>query len=270
MNVDLTSSGSSASQHTSTSPQTVTQTAFRTAILDPDTPAPDGLVTPEGNSATKRFGIYRNNVAHSLATALAEGFPVLVKLLGEEFFRQMALVYLRIHPPASQLMMHYGAAMPQFLVGFPGTVHLKYLPDVAKLELALRRAYHAGDAAPIDPTTLTALDQTTLMDSQLTLAPAVEVLRTTHPALSIWDFNMKDGPNPVMAAEEILISRTGFDPIALRLPHGGATFVEALLKGNRFGTALGLATSEHADFDLTATLTALIAAQAITGITRTR
>ncbi|WP_424942778.1 putative DNA-binding domain-containing protein [Aliiroseovarius crassostreae] len=253
---------------TTAEPADVSQTDFRRAMLDPNTPAPEGLVNPDGTQANKRFNVYRNNVAHSLATALAEGFPVLVKLLGEEFFRQMALVYLRIHPPASQLMMHYGAAMPQFLVGFPGTVHLKYLPDVAKLELALRRAYHAGDGDAIDPADLTVLDQADLMDARLTLAPAVEVLRSDFPALSIWDYNMQGGPSPVMAPEDILISRKGFDPIAQRLPQGGATFVNTLLKGSSFGTALGLATSEMADFDLTTTLGALFAGHAIIKIDR--
>ncbi len=248
-------------------PAPISQTAFRHALLDPTSPVPHGVVNPDGSTAKKRFNVYRNNVAHSLANALAEGFPVLVKLLGDDFFHQMALVYLRIHPPASQLMMHYGAAMPQFLVGFPGTVHLKYLADVARLELALRRAYHAGDAAPVDPAALTSLDQAQLMAARLELAPAVEVIRASYPALSIWEFNMKDGPAPVMRAEHILISRTGFDPIAQRLPEGGATFVEALLKGSTFGTALGLATSEVADFDLTTTLGALFAGQAIVDIT---
>lgn len=253
-------------QHTPNEQLTVDQSSFRKALLDPATPAPAGLVTPEGAPAEKRFSVYRNNVAHSLASALVEGFPVLTKLLGEPFFREMALVYLRIHPPASQLMMHYGAAMPTFLVGFPGTVHLKYLPDVARLELAQRRAYHAADGEAIDPVNLNALDQATLMDSRLILAPAVETLTSDYPVLSIWEFNMHGGPKPQMQAEEILISRRGYDPVLQRLPVGGAIFVNALRKGHSFGTALGLATSEVMDFDLTATLSALISGHAIIGV----
>ncbi len=253
-------------RHTPDEHLNVDQTSFRKALLDPATPAPTGLVTPEGAPADKRFRVYRNNVAHSLASALVDGFPVLTKLLDEAFFREMALVYLRIHPPASQLMMHYGAAMPTFLVGFPGTVHLKYLPDVARLELAQRRAYHAGDGEAIDPANLNALDQTTLMDSRLILAPAVETLTSDYPVLSIWEFNMHGGPKPHMQAEEVLISRRGYDPVLQRLPKGGALFVNALRKGHSFGTALGLATSEVVDFELTATLSALIAGHAIISI----
>ncbi|MCK0139167.1 DNA-binding domain-containing protein [Aliiroseovarius sp. F47248L] len=245
---------------------TVTQTAFRHAVLDPRQDVPEGLTNPDGQQASKRFSVYRNNVAHSLSEAMLTGFPVLAKLVGDEFFREMAKVYLRIHPPASPLMMHYGAALPGFLESFPGTLHLKYLPDVARLELALRRAYHAADAQPIDPTALTQLDQPTLMNARLNMSPACEVLSTKWPAKAIWDFNMKDGPQPSGGAEDIVISRIGFDPVAERLPDGGAPFVRSLIKGRSFGTALGLATADTPDFNLTETLNVLITTHAITGI----
>lgn len=244
----------------------VSQTAFRQALLDPQKDVPAGLRNPDGAQASKRFSVYRNNVVHSLSEAMLTGFPVLAKLVGEEFFREMAKVYLRIHPPASPLMMHYGAALPGFLESFPGTLHLKYLPDVARLELALRRSYHAGDATPIEPEKLTQLDQQALMRTVLTLAPACEVLLLKHPAKAIWDFNMAGGPQPANGSEDLLISRIGFDPVAEHLPEGGARFVGSLLKKHSFGTALGLATAATPDFDLTATLGILIAAQAITGI----
>lgn len=246
----------------------VSQAAFRAAILNAQADVPEGLVNPDGAQASQRFSVYRNNVVHSLSEAMLTGFPVLAKLLGDEFFREMAKVYLRIHPPTSQLMMHYGAALPGFLESFPGTLHLKYLPDVARLELALRRAYHAGDADPIDPAELTELDQHSLMTAHLTLAPACEVLHAKWPAKSIWDFNMQDGPQPTSGGEDILISRIRYEPTTFLLPEGAAAFVSSLLKGRSFGTALGLATSETPDFDLTETLTILIAAHAITGIDR--
>lgn len=244
-------------------PRSVSQTAFRTALLDPRNPPPEGLLNPDGLPVEKRFAIYRNNVAHGLSEALLAGFPVLVKLLGEAFFREMAKVYLRIHPPKSPLMMHYGAALPEFLESFPGTLHLKYLPDVARLELALRRAYHAKDAPVLKAQQLTDLDQPSLMAARLVMSPACEVLSTKWPAKAIWDYNMSEGPQPKSGQEDILIARRGFDPVAHTLPKGGATFVTALIKGRRFGTALGLATADEPKFDLTGTLGHLLSSHAI-------
>ena len=72
---------------------TVTQSQFRTAMMDAGVAVPEGIVNPDGEKASKRFDVYRNNVAVSLSDALETAFPVVRKLLGDEFFRAMAGVY---------------------------------------------------------------------------------------------------------------------------------------------------------------------------------
>jgi hypothetical protein len=129
----------------------MSQQEFRTALLDPEHPVPSGLTDPQGRPAGRRFNVYRNNVSVSLTEALRQAFPVVQKLVGEEFFTAMAQEHLRAHPPASPLMMFYGEAMPAFLSAFPPVAHLPYLADVARLELALRASYHAPDAVPSQP-----------------------------------------------------------------------------------------------------------------------
>ena len=120
------------------------QTQFRQAVLDPRAAIPEGLTGPAQRPAGRRFSVYRNNVAVSLAEALETAFPAVRKITGDEFFRAMAGVYLRAHPPASPILSQYGAEMPAFLTTSPPVKHLAYLPDVARLELALRAAYHAA------------------------------------------------------------------------------------------------------------------------------
>lgn len=68
------------------------QSAFAAALLNPDLPCPGGLSTWNGSAPATRFAVYRNNVTVSLVDALADTFPVLQALVGEEFFRAMARV----------------------------------------------------------------------------------------------------------------------------------------------------------------------------------
>lgn len=206
------------------------QTAFRQALLDPAAPVPEGLAGPGGGPAARRFAVYRNNVAVALTEALEAAFPIVRRIVGEAFFAAMAGVFLRAHPPSSPCLADYGAAMPEFLARFPPVAHLGYLPDVARLENALRRAYHAADAAPVGPGALPPAAD--LAAARVTLAPAVCVIRSAAPLHGIWRFNTEpDAPKPGAGPEDVLVTRPGFDPRVDLLPPGGGDFVEALGRG---------------------------------------
>ncbi|MEZ5911845.1 MAG: DNA-binding domain-containing protein [Paracoccaceae bacterium] len=242
------------------------QALFRDALLNPDLPVPDGLVDAKGRPAGKRFSVYRNNVVVSLTEALEVGFPVLRKLVGDDFFRAMAGVYLRQQPPGSQQLTLYGSGMAAFLEGFEPVAHLGYLPDIARLEYALRIAYHAADATPVPAEALQALIPEGLIAARLRLAPAVQVLRSPWPVLSIWRANTETGaPAPSMQAEDVLITRPEYDPRPSLLPPGGADFIAALQRGNRLGVAHDAA-MRHKGFDLSAVLGTLLSGGAITEI----
>lgn len=242
----------------------MSQGEFRAALLDPERPVPPGLTDPEGRPAGRRFDVYRNNVTVSLTEALRQAFPVVRKLVGEEFFTAMAREHLRAHPPASPLLMFYGAAMPDFLAAFPPVAHLGYLPDVARLELALRHAYHAADARPVPRAALEALAPEAFLAARVTLAPALRLVRSPWPILAIWSANVRGTPAPTaVEPQDVLILRPGFDPDPVLLPAGAAAFVEALCAGRTVGEALAAGPA----FDLTATLGLLIGGDAITGLT---
>lgn len=212
---------------------------FGAALLNPDAPLPDGLTDPQGRPAGRRFSVYRNNVAVGLTEALKTGFPVICKLVGEEFFTAMAGDFLRRHPPQNPLLMFYGDAFPDFLGQFPPVAHLPYLADVARLELALVASYHAADAAPMGMETIANLPPETLMASGFRLAPALRLLRSPYPVHGIWLANTADTPLPPGAgAEDVIILRPGFDPAPHRLPAGGHDFTSALLAGRSLGDAI--------------------------------
>lgn len=241
---------------------------FLPPLLDPEQPTPAGLQDGIGNPAGRRFDVYRNNVILSLVTALEQGFPAIVKLLGATSFAAGARLFVRDHPPQSQLLMHYGAAFPAFLEAAAPLAHLGYLGDVARLELALRRSYHAADTTPIDPATLAAIPPEALATTRLTLAPAVQLLRSRWPIHAIWAYNMVPGsPKPQQQPQDVLITRPDYDPVPHVLPAGGAAFVHALMTGQTLGEAHDSALTEHDTFDPAETLGLLIGSGAVIGAT---
>ncbi|WP_400087217.1 DUF2063 domain-containing protein [Yoonia sp. R78084] len=243
---------------------TVTQAAFRAAMLNPASAVPAGIVNPDGKTASKRFDVYRNNVAVGLSDALEAAFPVVRKLVGDEFFRAMAGVYLRQHPPKTPLMMFYGDAMPRFLARFKPTQSFSYLPDIARIELSMRHAYHAADTAPIAAEALTALAPDALMGVRLRIAPAIQTISSNYPIHAIYRANTEpDAPKPVMRPEAVMIARAGFDPTLHLINAAAATCIDALKAGETLGQTIATADDS---LDLGSVLGLLLAQGAVTEI----
>src|SRR6266545_6393061 len=112
------------------------QKAFAEALLDTSARVPLPVRGAARRKADNRFAVYRNNVLAGLTSALAARFPVVQRLVGNEFFRDMARVYVTVEPPRSPLLMHYGETFAAFIDGFEPAAPIPYLGDIARLEMA--------------------------------------------------------------------------------------------------------------------------------------
>jgi Putative DNA-binding domain len=115
------------------------QSAFARAVLDAETLVPAGLARKADRVPARRFRVYRNNVYSGLIDVLAGRVPVVARLVGEEFFRAMARLYVEREPPASAVLIRYGASFPNFITDFPPAASVPYLADMAALEWAAQR-----------------------------------------------------------------------------------------------------------------------------------
>lgn len=240
--------------------------SFLAAVSDPARPVPEGLFGPDGAADARRFQVYRNTVASTLAEALAATFPTVFRLLGEEFFAAAAGAYVAAEKPASPLLFRYGATFPEFLGRFESLAAYPYVPDVARLDFAWLAAYHAADAAPMAGEELARIDPERLAHTRLALHPATRIVTSRYPLATIWSGNRGDGPVPdrlPAAAEDVLVSRPEIAVSVHELPAGGAAFAQALGDGLPLGAAAEVAATANGDFDLGATLALLLTAGAL-------
>lgn len=243
--------------------------AFARAVLDPEAAVPTALAQAAGTVPTRRFGVYRNNVYASLIDLLVARFQVAARLVGEEFFRAMARVYVQKEPPRSPVLLQYGASFSDFIAGFPPAAPVPYLADVARLEWARHVAYHAADAEALSLEVLqAALDG--VEGAALTLDPSLSVVRSAYPVVTIWQLVMReaeDEPARLPAnGEDALVVRPRTAVEVRRLPEGGAEFVLALQHGANLYDAAVAALAAAPEVDLETNLAGLMVSGVIVGI----
>lgn len=242
---------------------------FTPALLAPDLDTPNLIAGPQGKAVAKRYNVYRNNVTVSLVNALAATFPAVQRIVGEEFFRAMARLYIRRTPPSSPLLFEYGRDFAAFIEGFEHAQSMPYLADVARIECAWLDAYHAADAASLMPDTLAAIPPERLGEAIFAAHPAARIVRSHYPAVTIFAMNRADGPVGRLATgepEDALVTRLGLEVFVRRLPPGGAAFLGNLLAGDTLAEAAAEALAQRGDFDLAANIVGMLQAGVFTSV----
>ncbi len=237
------------------------QKDFAVALRNCAQEPPDGIIAHMWRGAAKRFAVYRNNVMVGLITALEARFPATRRIVGEEFFRASARVFAQTQPPRSPLMMTYGDEFPDFLATFQPAVEIAYLADVARLEAARTRAYHAADAQPLQASDFAGVAPEALEALRFELHPSLEIVASIFPVATIWAINTGEIPfAPIddWRGEDALVVRPAFEVEVRRLPAGAATFLQSLKGGAPLCEAAEAASDSDAEFDLAINLAALI------------
>lgn len=243
-------------------PQPSDQTAFAEALLDPEAEIPADVRGRDGKVSAKRFSVYRNNVTVSLVEALMATFPATVMIVGEEFFRAAASIYVRKDPPRSPVLISYGSGFPDFLEHFEPAGDLPYLPGVARIEMAWVEAYHAADRPVLRPEDLAAVPADRLDGVRLDPHPSTRIIGSRFPIVTIWTMNRSGNVSPVDmgVAEAALVTRAAMDVEVRRLPEGGAMFLQALCDGRTLGEAAGEAAEAHPGFDIATNISGFLEA----------
>lgn len=211
------------------------QQAFVARVFGSDVLAEDG-VSDEGRSENKcadvlalkrpvnkhftdaqRFQIYRNNSVIGLRSALEGVYPVINRLVGDEFFQHAAREYIRQHPARDGNVHEFGDAFPAFLANFPGADALVYLPDVARLEWAYHQVFHASESTLLTMQDLATLDNVASEKLHFRVSSHCRLLFSDYPVLRICQMNQSGQEAPLDdESQRVSLDEGGVQLVVLR------------------------------------------------------
>ena len=215
--------------------------------------------------------VYRNNYRGNLHDALAGAYPVIKLLVGDDFFRMLALKFIEHNPSRSANLHHYGAELPDFVASFEPAQALAYLSDTATLEWACHCAYFANDAPLFNLAQLAqfAPDQHPYL--VFDLHPATRIVRSLYPISAIWlahqpdaeiDFQIDLNSGSCIA----LVCRRFNKVEVINLSEPEAYWLHQILTETPLGDSTMTTLEHYPDFNLQTTLVKLVEVNVITGV----
>lgn len=135
------------------------------------------LMKPGENlSSAERLELYHRQYWFRVLDSLAEDFPVLRKMAGEETFWSLLEAYLQSFPSESYTLRHLGRAMARFIAGWDGldATRRRWFAALAELEYAAMETFEAAEHQPLPPERIA--------NEVLELQPHVRLIEMPVPA----------------------------------------------------------------------------------------
>ncbi|MBV8636390.1 MAG: DUF692 family protein [Burkholderiaceae bacterium] len=246
------------------------QSAFADALFDADH---EGGALPlfKGDVAlaVQRFALYRGNQSSTWDKTLANAYPVLQALVGEEFFAALARAYGKVHPSTDGDLNRFGAHFATFLAGFEHVAEYPYFPDMARLEWALHRAHYADDADALDGPALANLAPQQIDCARFAFHPACSLIASPWAVVELWQAHQpgwESGfPSKLETASFALVVRPRWKAEVMSLTPAAHAMLDRLATGKPLGEALDAALAADPQFDFGAHLQQWLQAGVFTG-----
>ena len=241
------------------------QRGFAQALIaiDPSTDAP-----PEIADLARQpgFAVYRNTVMKGCIDALQANYPSVARLVGEEWFRAAAAIYVRVNLPRRPMLADYGEGFADFLAAFEPAAELPYLAGVARLDRFWTEAHLARDEEPVSAASMA---NRSLDDLARTVLRPHAAARwawfESAPIFSLWRRNREladDLADIEWRSEGALLVRPRDAVRWMSLGRGGCAFLAACAAGETLGSAAAAALAADPDIDLSTFMATLLEAGA--------
>lgn len=244
------------------------QSRIMGCLLDGAIEDTSGLIEEHGMAVADRLGIYRGNIVENYGASLRSSFPVLVQLVGDDYFRDATRQLQQSQPSLSGDLANVGETFSAFLEERHQTDQYRYLAHVARFEWLCQKSLLAAHHAPLDLARLASVSDDDYDKLGFSLHPSVNLFESPYPCLQIWQSHSAEHGDDVSIDLDSGGVRVAIAMQARQLtfhPLGASehAFLQALLSGHPLGTAIDIAISADPAFDATNMLQRCVTTQLI-------
>jgi len=228
------------------------QQALQQAILGQSLPP---HLLSQGSAA--RLPVYAYAYRARLLAALRDNYEVLAMAMGDAAFDALGLAYIEAQPSPHASIRWFGDGLVAFMEGaYAQALPHPALSDLARMDWALRAAFDAAAAPPLDAAALQALAPADWPALRLRLQPSVQLLALRWAVGPVWRALRlhvpgagaePELPEPAALAHAMLVWRQGLETRWRTLEPLEAGLLEALQAGACFAELCELAAGHDAE-----------------------
>jgi hypothetical protein len=215
------------------------QRELQTHLLGEPSTIADAIVEAPPLPIAERLGIYSNAYRVRLIDALADTYPVLHAVLGNEVFVALGEEFVAAHPSVHRSIRWYGGELADFLGRCPPYADQPILAELGSLEWRLAEVFDAADAEPKPRAAFSAVDPSDWSELQFEFHPSLRRLHLRWNTAAVWQAMSREEvpPDPLCAEQSVpwLLWRQNLQNYFRSMTADEAVALDSALRGDNFG-----------------------------------
>ena len=215
------------------------------------------------------IAVYRNTAIKGALDALADNYPTVAAIVGEQAFTALALAFIEQCPPDNPVLAAYGAGLPDWLESHEIGLALPYLSGVALIDRFQTESHLAAEAPTLALAAIADLSAAQWSASRVAFQPATRFGWFTVPSPSIWLAHLDTDPGeiaPAWIAEGVLITRQEGAVAARRIDAAQHRILFGLRIGETIGQAASATAALYPNANITGAFRDILASGALSAL----
>ncbi len=223
------------------------QDEFERYLFDQDSSISSRILSTEELPVTDRLAIYHNAYRARLVEALANDYPALKFLLGDNEFENLCLSYLKANPSKTYSLRWFGQELTHFLENHQDYRNRHYLAEMAEFEWVFVDAFDAKNCEICGVDDATNIPPDSWPELRIKLHPSIHLVTCSWNCLLIWQAMKNESdrvqPQTLETKTHYLIWRQGMSTHYRSLNPDEAAGLNAVQNGANFTELCGTLTN---------------------------